>query len=428
MGLRAYWAESTAQRRNFTSKLLKWWFVRCGGHVADGPKSADIVFASICSPREINVISSARRVADEAGLPLVVGGPEGYLGATLLGWADYVCVGEGYRLLQDMAATASTASAREVLGLAGNVLCKSDPDAAVYPDYCIPWRYLPPVQTAKRGFYYLAGRGCSNKCTFCFTSWTQPRQVIGEKLLSAAESKLGKLGKLVLVTNEAGRGAGAGSTMLSNFLESDRTDWPMVIRLGVEGVTEERRAAFHKPMSDKQVAEACRKAAALHRQLELFFIVGWPDDPAPSVALQGVASALGVERIRHPRIYLKFTWFEPAPHTPLAKWDVSQLVKWDYDLAAMSLRSISGRFRVFKAGKTGLAIWSAILRRLPPHLAVSWAARREEVGAMTVSEACKAADSAVGAGYVDGSATMPWEMVRVSRSPASVSRWPASRR
>ncbi len=401
-----YWHETKQQSREFTSKLLKWWFVRHGG-IITGPEDADLVCVSFCSPREVDVLKSARVVASKHGLRVLAGGCEAYTGSTYLAWADYLCVGEGYELLKELASASDPMS---ILDDYGNVLGSAD--GLVTPDYHIPWGELPSVQTAQYAFYYLAGRGCRKKCKFCMTSWTQPHQTIPPALLDQAGNQVTGRTKLVYVTNDDGLGDGAGSTTLKNFINSDRDKWPMVTRLGIEGVTEKRRRSFAKPISDEEIAAAIIKAKRIRRQLELFFIVGFPDDPEPVSAFEKIADLIGTETARYPRVYMKFTWFEPCPHTPLANWDLGQLIEWDYQEAAKTLRARSGRYRVFRAGKIGASIWSAVLRRCDSRQALLWETQRDRVSCLPARDVCSEAASLLGAGVIDGSVSPPWKRVK----------------
>jgi hypothetical protein len=406
--MKIYWHESAEQRRNFTSKLLKWWFASCGGTNVSSDELPDIVCASICSPRECSTLASARKIADKLRVPLLIGGPECYTGATYLAWANWMCIGEGYGLLEDMARTGIAAMSRF------NVLSRTNQDAAVTPDYVIPWRRLPAMQTSPTGYYYLAGRGCRNKCAFCFTGWTQPHASVPEHIRTRAIAGVPKKAHVLYVTNDdGGMAAYSGSTTVRQFLDESRAKWPKVIRLGVEGVTAKRRLSFGKPISDEDLASAIAKARDIGSQVELFFIVGWPDDPEADGAFDSLMNLVGTETVRWPRAYLKFTWFEPAPHTPLASYDLRKLTEWDYQRAAMSMRSRSGRFRVFKAGRPGAAIWSAVMRRLSPEDAATWYAMRSECeSAGSFAAACDIAERTIGLPSVDGTYDSPWKRVQ----------------
>jgi len=164
--MKIYFHASTAQRAQYTHKILRYFFSRYGGTVLDTPDGADLIGASICSVRELSAVIAARKIATMHHVPLLIGGPETYIGDPLLAWADHLCIGEGYRLLSTLAQRGISAIAD-----APNVLSRGS-STTISPDYTIPWKEIPAIQTAPRAYYYLHGRGCHRKCKFCFTSWT----------------------------------------------------------------------------------------------------------------------------------------------------------------------------------------------------------------------------------------------------------------
>lgn len=411
MTLKIYWHETPDQQKNFTSKICRWWFEKHGGQNVFAPQDADLIAASICSPRQVGLLAAGRKIADQRRIPFLVGGPETYVGGTYLAWADFLCVGEGYGLLASLAQNGLAALR------VNSVLCRENPDAQICPDYRVPWKELPAIQTAARAYYYLAGRGCRRKCKFCYTSWTQPHQICPDYFLRATEGRMPRGAHIIYVTNDDGRLARqSGSATITEFLKPENILWPKVVRMGIEGVTQNRRGQLGKPISDAQIAQAIQKAKALGRQIEFFFIIGWPDDPSEETAFQELTDMLSVETIRHPRIYLKFTWFEAAPHTPLADYDLRQLRPWNYERASTALRAISGRYRIFRAGRPGLAIWCAILRRLPPVLAALWASQKSKCEKISDFEsACRLAQSVVGEEFLRGSKQSPWHNILCKR-------------
>jgi len=407
---RALWHESSKQAENFTSKLLKWWFVKHGGEIVDSiEESPDIILASACSPREASILQSGRKLASKAHIPFLMGGAEAYCGATYLAWADYICIGEGYNVIRELAT-----SGLDALGM-DNILSIHDPDAEIEPDYYIPWGQLPVIQTTEKGCYYLAGRGCRNKCKFCYTSWTLPHSVVPEQIRLRAEAKLPKNKHILYVTNDDGGLARySGSTTVKQFLTEHRSQWPRLLRLGIEGITEERRKALNKPVSDEDLAACIIKARELGIELQLFFIIGWDDEVPPEEAMLNMVQMVGIEKVRWPRIHLKYTWFEPSPHTPLGDYSFERLRSWDYKLAAMCLRSYSGRYRVFKAGLPGRAVWCAMLQRLPRRKVPDWYENRKQIEVCkSFREAVKIARPIVGQEYIDGTAKdVPWKRVK----------------
>ena len=408
--MKIYWHETPGQSREFTSKLLKYWWTKHGGKLVNQGERCDLVCASFCTPREINVLKSARSIANSMNVPLLAGGPEAYIGSTYLAWADYLCIGEGYALLQKL-----VTEGLGILDTCDHVLSRGDPNKIITPDYDIPWNQLPAIQTSPTAYYYMAGRGCYRKCQFCYTSWTQPHQSCPQIFRAAALKNLPGKSHAIFVTNDdGGMASQSGSMTVEKFLAYKGKKLPRVIRLGIERFTEDDRRSVGKPVSDGDIAAVITKAKRLGRQLELFYIIGWHNDPESNDAFLPITNLLSTECVRHPRIYLKFTWFEPAPHTPLADYDLTRLVTWDYQKAALSLRAISGRYRIFKAGQPGYAIWSAVLRRLGPAKALAWAEKRNVCSKIkTFKEAIDLAVSIVGEHIVTGrEKDWPWKRIK----------------
>jgi len=415
--VRFHWVAAKSQLTAYTTRLVTHWLTKHGAKEVDAA-DATVILCTCSSVRELSTLRRARKLADKLRVPLVAGGHAAYAGASLLAWADYVCVGEGYHLLADAAGRG--ASWRGAFDEAPNVLSKADPLREVVPDYRVPWGRLPAIQLDKHNFYALAGRGCRRKCSFCMTSWVQPWQSEDprwvRKMQAAAKRSIKGGGGIYFVTNDDGLGTQAGSTTLKRFLAVERDDWPMVIRCGIEGLTAERRRAFKKPIADEDIAAAILKSRRINRVLQLFYIVGFPDDPPDEEAFLPLAECLPTETVRQPWVYLKFTYFEPNPHTPMARWDVSQLRPFEPYVAAAALMRQSGRFRVFKAGHPGKRLWNAIAFRCGPDTIDEWLSARSRVDKMPVADACALAEKIAGRGVVDGTGDFPWTRVRCSVS------------
>ena len=419
--LRVAWHGTAGHFANYAVKVVRYWLERYGAVTVEPDDSPDLLCSTCSHPRDFPTLSAGRRLADKLRVPYLVGGHEGYTGATLLAWADYVCVGEGYRLCEALAAGGD--DPRAVLDAAPNVLRRIAPLAEVTPDYHVPWREIPVIQTAEHGFYAMAGRGCHRKCTFCMTTWVQPHQTAGDALMRRAERQVAahdsKSG-VVFVTNDEGAGRWAGSITVERVLKGYRDEWPMVLRVGVEGITEGRRRAFGKPVTDEQLATLFEMALERKRQLQLFFMVGFPDDPPGRDAFTNLASLIPSDDVRHPRIWLKFTYFESSPHTPLGREDATQIVTFDAASAMTELRRKSGRFRSFNLAQPGSAAWSVCARRLEPAHAAEWLSRATHAKSATPAEVGAWADELGGRGTADGTGAYPWDRVRTSVKRAAI--------
>lgn len=412
--LRIAWFGRHNHFSGMSVKVVRYWMERHGAQTVDLGDNPDLVCATCAHPRDYSTMRMAAAAAKKAGAPLLVGGHDAYCGASLLAWADYVCVGEGFRLAEGLATEGAT-DPRGYLDAAPNVLSRDDPDREVTPDYHVPFVDVPVVKTAPRAYYSLAGRGCHRKCTFCFTSWAQPHQTVDRAVMERNEAAVKAAqpdASAIWVTNDEGAGHWSGSITVRRLLDGYLEDWPNVVRVGIEGLTEQRRRAFGKPISDSDVAALLELAHTKRRQLQLFFIVGLPDDPPGADAFEPLLEHIDADPQRHPRVWLKFTHHEPAPHTPLGRWDIGSLQAFDGTAAAASMRARLGRIRSFTTARVGTAAWAGIARRMPHDKLAWWAQRRWACGDMSVRDVCRLATDHAGTGVVDGTGAYPWQRVR----------------
>lgn len=419
--LRVAWIEKAADPRmltSYTHEIVSWAFRRAGALIVAHEDSPHLLIGTSYHPRDFRQLQKGRQLADRLGIPFLVGGHEAFGGDTLLAWADYTCVGEGYRLIAALGAAGGD-DFRDVLDKAKNVARRGE-GSDVLPDYYVPWNEIPIIRLASHNYAALAGRGCYRKCKFCMTTWVQPHQTASPERLTALTQSMNTArvkGELTLTTNDEGtRGTWSGSTTVHLALSRIDAPWPMLLRLGIEGVTEERRRWFHKPVADEDLARLIAVAKEKRRQLHLFFIIGWPDDPPPETAFDHLASYLDIETARSPRIWLMFTYFEPAPHTPLQAWDIRQLTPWDSQVALTSLRRFNARFRVLRRTPTriGRSVWSGLARRMPPQHLDDWLAMETKMADCEVAEVCDYAARLAGRELATTSGPFPWDRVRTT--------------
>ena len=131
---------------------------------------AEALWVSLCDPDDIDILWQARKLAK--GRPVIMGGFEAWYGAPYLAWADAIVVGEGQEFID--------AWGKNGFDVALSLPCVLTMDRykqgdAVIPSYQVPYSSVPLLRLpGKERYYFLAGRGCKGKCSFCATSWTQP--------------------------------------------------------------------------------------------------------------------------------------------------------------------------------------------------------------------------------------------------------------
>jgi radical SAM superfamily enzyme YgiQ (UPF0313 family) len=409
-----FWVDD-GDRYPFTRQLLCWWFNKSGGKVVDRPEDADFLALSICSPDAYSVLTRAKQVANDLKKPLVVGGIEGYVGATYLAWADYICVGEGFGLLQDLA---TSIDVRGTLEGRHNVLYAARVEEQITPDYWVPWEF-PVFGQTKHTFRALGGRGCRHKCRFCMTSWVQPYQPLTPERIASTIAAVRKSGRknprINFISNDYGfSNHCAGSTTVKLFLEEEHKRWPQEIRLGIEGLTEARRRFFSKPIPDELISGAIQKAERVNVNLALFWIIGFPDDPSAREWAEKFILQFEPSASKRPVVAHKWTFFEPSPHTPLGGWDCGQLVDWDARLASRILAGHLHRTRMLLILPLSSALYRSIFRRLEPEQAALWARWKKNLRKEPPAEVCSLAAKLFGSAVVDGTGKYPWHRIKTS--------------
>ncbi len=321
-------------------------------------QGADALWVSVCDPDDLPALQHARSVA--RGRPVIMGGFEGYCGEPYLAWADAVVVGEGKEFIE-----AWGRSLEEALSLPC-VLTANTP--VVYPSYAVPWREAPLLKVpGKARYYYLAGRGCAGKCRFCATSWVQPHTSVAVGTLHKVASAVQQFhGTVTFITNDSSEyatwpGVNAQSVRVRDYLRDPERYKARVLHIGIEGWTEATRREWSKPISDSDIAELIDETGRQRQVIELFFIVGYAGWSMADVE-HFAATVLPTSTENNPAIWVKMTYFDACPHTPLAKERIAPAY-CDTRTAFGMLNSRNKRVRVFPTRSTARSAWRTAFHR-----------------------------------------------------------------
>jgi len=347
----------------YTKSWLEHTIRRYGGEVvADPDDPVDVTFASVC---DVDDFPSLRRIRRETSGPLIVGGLQASSGNGLpLAWADAVVLGEGETFIATLC--------QKGLEAALNLTCVVTPDEprrAAAPADFIDLENAPVVQTNVRGWYALASRGCPKHCNFCLTSWAVRYQTTSEARLRAI-ARMAQREKMSLtwITNDSthlpniGYRGNAQSTTVERYLEAPR-DFASAntIRLGVEGISEERRRWLGKTCTNEQIGAAVRIAKQLKQNLQIFLIVGFPEDQ--DAWLQWLDEVLPEDTDMLPRIWLKFTYIGPKLLTPLGRLSIADLTPFGFDNAWRQAMARNRRVRYYRPRNPAKAAWRTVMER-----------------------------------------------------------------
>jgi len=295
---------------------------------------------------------------------LVCGGLQAWTGnGAALAYADAVVVGEGSEWIRT--------ACEQGLDAACSLPCvvtRSDPWRQVTPSRELDLVAAPVVQVNACGWYALAGRGCHNKCAFCATSWSTPYVTAPRAHLERLRDTVAAIPKasLTYITNDSDgidlHTSVAQSMTVKDYLRLSGQVKAPLIRLGVEGLSEQRRHWFGKPISDDDLRRAYDTAGRSGQALHVFMIVG---DPADADALRHyVRNVLPFTADKRPELWHKWTMFQPCAFTPLWTFDCRTLVEWERELAFRECTGRCRRYRDYRASSVAVAIHRAAMSRV----------------------------------------------------------------
>jgi hypothetical protein len=328
---------------------------------------ADAATAFWVNVSDVEDLANLRNIWRGAkGRPVITGGLECATGnGATLAWADACVVGEGQEFIE--------AWGRGGLDEALRLPCvtpRDDPDKAVVPSTVLDFGCCPLMQATRSCWYILAARGCPQHCGFCYTAWSTKHQAAPRNMLQAYRMLLDQKdarAQLTYITNYSqglpGKKRGAQSFLLRDFLRNPAEAKGLtLIRLGVEGTSEERRKWWGKPVSDADLLAAVNLGRERHHQLELFFIVGFAGDNENWRAL--VNNCLPLEGRNGCHLWAKFTYFNPCPLTPMWRYDVTQTEPFDTASAFKLAMARTQRFHDHPIQRLTKALWRTVWHRV----------------------------------------------------------------
>lgn len=358
MGVRVSLTLPAVSINLYLANTLKLWIADAGMELVD-PADADYLFFSMCDPDDLPALRKLRK--ENPGKPIIAGGFEMYFANPYFAWIDHAVVGEGWRFIDLFGRDPDAALALP------NVMNKYDD--VVEPDYYMAWDKFPVAHLPVDRYYFLAGKGCYGKCTFCATSWCMPYQRNNpdyiERALQHAEKKRRKI---TMIGNDSmnlrpSKSMNAQSVTVKRYLQNPSRYKSQMLHIGVEGWTEAHRRAFAKPVAHDDILDMIDALKVQKQRAELFFIVGY-DDWTMDVAREFIESIPYDPDIK-PQLYIKTTYLDAPPHTPIADvkidhayCDIDQIFRW--------ANSRNKRFRTFPMRSSAREAWRTCIRRCTP--------------------------------------------------------------
>ncbi len=262
-------------------------------------------------------------------------------------FADAICVGEGESWIGPaLRALEATNKIESLAALPGTIICpehrRGDPLPPANVERPLPDNppYLNRPGTLSAAWYVEIARGCPYSCHFCELGHSTPFRLYSEDhlrgVLAQADTSITrkinfyapdeashpKYHELYAHLRERGFAAGFSSMRIDSVLRRGLPDIPpnMLIRVGIDGMSEEVRQRVNKPISDDSIVRYFSMMLERgHVNFKTFFIWAYPWEKA--------ADFEGFERLMkrvmalplrtNVSLRIKWTPFIPQPCTPL---------------------------------------------------------------------------------------------------------------
>ena len=369
-----------------------------------GIVEADALWVSMCDVSEAPVLKRARRQAGRR--PLIMGGFEGWMWRPWLAWADAVVVGEGWEFMEAWGRDPDEAMALPCVATTGG--------RSPVPSSLVRWDLAPLVcAPGHRRYLYLAARGCHRRCAFCLSGHCQRHQVNDEaRLVEVARAVRARKSRLTWVTNDS-RGLPPAPVDVHSVTAADYMDDPKaykagLVRIGIEGWTEACRAKLGKPLTDARLREVVQALKQWKQPAQLYLMAdypGWSYDMLPALM-----DAIGQDTGSIPPLFLKVTYFDPCPGTPMG--DAAITGQWcdTMDMFAR-LGTHNHRVRLWGTRSRARSAWRAMMHRCTPEQAIDAPAEPKDTNTAESFDTWRAGLSDSMSHNLDG-ATSEWAKMR----------------
>jgi radical SAM superfamily enzyme YgiQ (UPF0313 family) len=273
-------------------------------------------------------------------------------------FADAICVGEGESWIKKALPLLDEYDDIECLSeLPGTIISKNwkpgDSLPVVNIERPLPDNlpYLNRPGTRSAAWYVEIARGCPYSCKFCELGNSLPYRTYSidqiKKVLDQADvKKTRKINfyapdeaahpgyhEMFEYLKERGYMAGFSSMRVDSILKRGLPDLKknVLIRVGIDGLTEETRKLVNKNISDDMIVEYFTQFIDRgHIQFKMFFIIGYPWEKTSDFdQFQALMDRIfSIPLAKNVSLRIKWTPFIPQPCTPLA----GMQAQYDFDL------------------------------------------------------------------------------------------------
>lgn len=317
-------------------------FIDADNYAQSGPWDVELVSVHHCTdfPRLKNLPRRGR-------IRIVGGHPSTNNIRPAIPFGDVFCIGEGEEwIIHVLDRIAAGASAIDLSDLPGTIIREIWNVGQPIPETntIVPLPKHPPyLNRAGDGhaptWYIEMARGCPFSCHYCELGWAwKYRPQSTEYLLSAIDSIDKSRSKKVSLfapdeashpgyaeclqrIHDKGLITSFGSMRLDVIVKQGLPIKPnMLIRVGLDGLTESTRIRVHKPIKNQDVVNYFRFMSDRgHSNFKVFMVFGYPwESPSDFKEFESVFEQIRrIPRRVNAHVRVKFTPFIPQPSTPL---------------------------------------------------------------------------------------------------------------
>ncbi|MHA1395785.1 MAG: hypothetical protein ACTSRZ_19970 [Promethearchaeota archaeon] len=322
----------------YTFELLKY-IAKYYKHSIVDIKDCDILCVSLTSHYEINELRKARK--EYKNKIIVVGGHISNAPASLLAYADYVNLGQGFEFFRDVK---KVSDIRDL----PYVVCKNKRKGK-YSHY-INWDILPIVKISKYSYSYLESVGCKNKCKFCLTSWlnkyqTNPKE---KTIVSLAERYKRKNAQFYLIGNNLEREScnlNVSDVTLNGYIKNpSKYKKVRLIRVGLESPSKKTRYFLGKRITNREVREFFKITKYFKKRVNIFMIAGFDTQEI----WESFKEILGEDFDTSPKLNFIINYLDPSLATPLHNFDLTRLIPLNIPKIKRLWKIHNGRTMIFR--------------------------------------------------------------------------------
>lgn len=289
-----------------------------------------------------------KKMEKKATWRLVGGHPMQNNPRPVIPFADAICIGEGETWIKKVLKILDeTRDIEKLSSLSGTIVCKNWVDGQPLPPANIenPLPDNPPylnhAGTKSAAWYIELGRGCPYRCDYCELGYSVPYRRYDadhiKKVIDMADPNITKkinffapdeashpdYNDIYAYAKSKWNVANFSSMRVESILKNiPKVNKNHLIRIGIDGLTEETRKRVHKKITDDMIYEFFSQMIARgHINFKIFMIIGYPWDTEKDFDKWSelMERLFSIPLQKNVSLRIKWTPFIPQPCTPLGQ-------------------------------------------------------------------------------------------------------------